>query len=84
MYHPIHPTGGLVSMSPAQGSVGFSVINNRNMSVFRSPCSTPEMTHSTPPIGQQLPVLPHSFQPMSSPAGHSQLSLNAGQHNPLD
>ena len=67
IYHPAHPTDGLVNMCPVQGSVGFSsMMDSGNMSDFSSPSSTPEMAQSTASREQQL--LPglnhHSFDPI--------------------
>ncbi len=67
MYHPAHPTDGLVNMSPPQGLVGLSsMMDSGNMSDFISPSSTPEMAQSTTSREQLL--LPglhhHSFDPI--------------------
>ena len=67
MYHPVYPNDGLMNMSPAQGSGGFSsMMDSGNMSDFSSPSSTPEMAQSTASREQQL--LPglncHSFDPI--------------------
>ena len=67
MYHPVYPTDGLMNMSPAQGSGGFSsMMDSGNMSDFSSPSSTPEMVQSAASREQQL--LPglnrHSFDPI--------------------
>lgn len=74
VYHPV-PSGGAISlpstMSPVQGSSGF-ISEGRNLTVLRSPSSTPEMrpevARSTP--SQQHPSYPYVSPPLSVPTHH--------------
>ncbi|XP_057366842.1 protein AF-10-like isoform X2 [Daphnia carinata] len=75
VYHPV-PSGGAISlpstMSPVQGSSGF-MSEGRNLTVLRSPSSTPEMrpevARSTP--SQQHPQYTYVSPPLSLPTHHT-------------
>ena len=71
IYHPAHSggannvVGGSAhlppTMSPVQGSINF--VMERNLSVLRSPSSTPEMARSTTTLSQQQ----YAYQIVSPP-----------------
>jgi hypothetical protein len=85
VYHPV-PSGGAISipstMSPVQGSSSFMSAESRNLTVLRSPSSTPEMR---PEVARSTPsqlqssysyVSPPLLAPTHHPGPYSSMTRN--------